>query len=74
MKPHKEQALDARSTPASPLKKGSSGTSIRCTPSGKLVKHTSEVSRAKAGDCARLHIMTAAFPARRWSVPRSNSC
>lgn len=74
MKPRKEWALRCAIYTRKSSEEGLEQDFNSLHASARLVKRTSEVSRGKAGDCARLHIMTAVFRARRWSVQRSNSC
>jgi hypothetical protein len=74
MKPHKEQALRCAIYTRKSSEEGLEQDFNSLHAQREACEHTSEVSRVKAGACARLRITTAAFPARRWSVPHSNSC
>jgi site-specific DNA recombinase len=74
MKPRNEQALRCAIYTRKSSEEGLEQEFNSLHARGRLVRRTAVVSRGKAGDYARPHITTGAFPARRWSVQRSSSC
>ena len=74
MKPHKEQALRCAIYTRKSSEEGLEQEFNSLHAQREACEAYIRSQQGKAGDCARPRMMTAAFPARRWRVRRSNSC